>query len=120
MSDDLRKLEADLLAAGPEAQRQSYKATVVQAHKMRDEWRGIVSGVTGLGGLEPAISYDILPAGLRSVTAEVGFDKRGQGNLGNLAEFGSSTQGPIRPGGERVLKNGAEGLDKFLGGLDPL
>lgn len=119
MSDELAKLAADLEVAGEEALKQSYKATRVEAHKMRDAWRAEVGRGT-FRQAAAAISYDLLPTGLRSITAEVGFDKRGQGNLGNIIEFGSSTTGPIHPAGEKVLKGGADGLAKFLEGLDPL
>lgn len=117
---DLEKLTADLLAAGPKAEAASYAALRFEAHKMRDDWRQRVSGAKGLRGLEPALGYDILPAGLRSITAEVGFDDRGQGELGNIAEYGTSTQGPKRPAGKQVLAGGADRLERYLGGLDPL
>lgn len=114
MTDDLAKLTADLLVAGPKAQAASYKALEFEAREMKDDWRGRVTGVRGLPGLAGAVSYDLFPTGLRELTAEVGYDKRGQGNLGNIAEFGNSAHGPIRPAGEPVLEAGADRLERFL------
>lgn len=120
MSDDLTRLVHDLTVAGEKAQEQSHKALKVEGHQMRDDWRAVVSGARGLPGLARALSYDVRATGLRELTAEVGYDKVGQGNLGNIVEYGSSQQGPIRPAGERVLNDGASRLEKFLAGLDPL
>lgn len=119
MSDELIDLARALDVSGEKAQAASYKATVVEAHKMRDEWRKEVGGGT-FSQAAAAISYDILPTGLRSITAEVGFDDRGQGELGNIIEFGSSRQGPIHPAGQKVVDGGASRLEKYLGTLDPL
>lgn len=119
MSGDLHRLLLDLEQAGPAAERASYKALQVEAHAMRDDWREALSGAQWRNAAR-AVSYDMLPTGLRRLTAEVGFDDRGQGELGNLLEFGSSTQGPLRPAGARVLKDGADRLEKYLSRIDPL
>lgn len=120
MSDDLSRLLVDLAKAGPKAQAASYAAVKVEAYKMRSEWQDAVKGSRRLRGLPAAVGYDILPTGLLSIAAEVGYDQRGQGELGNIAEFGTSTQGPVMPAGAKVLKGGADRLEKYLGGLDPL
>ena len=114
MSDDLRQLAADLEAAGPRAQREAYTALVVEAHAMKDDWRTRVTGVRGLPGLAAAVSYDVTVTGLREITAEIGYDQRGQGELGNIAEFGSSRHGPIRPAGRDVLLAGAQRYETYL------
>lgn len=119
-ADGLDRLAADLLVAGSRAQAETYKATRVEANAMRDEWRQEVSGARGLPGLPAALSYDVLPDGLRGITAEVGYDDEGQGELGNIVEFGTSEQGPIRQAGPQVLEHGADRLERFLSGLDPL
>lgn len=118
--NDLIRLIADLEAAGPKAQAASYTAMQVEGHRMKDDWRDIVSGARALPGLPGAVSYDLHVTGLRSLDLEVGYEHRGQGELGNLAEFGSSTEGPLRPAGQRVLNGGADRLEKYLLGLDPL
>lgn len=117
---DLAKLIRDLEIAGPKAQAASYSVMQVEAHKMKDEWRGIVRGARALRGLEAAVSYDLHVTGLRGLEVEVGYDQKGQGELGNIAEYGTSTQGPKRPATKQVLDNGADRLEKYLGTLDPL
>lgn len=119
MSDDLQKLTVDLERAGGRADVDARKAVQVEAFKMKAEWRQIVTGARNLGGLASAVTYDtrLIPSGAE---AEVGYEQRGQGELGNIAEFGTSTQGPKRPAGAAVLKAGADRLEKYLGGLDPL
>lgn len=120
MSDDLSRLLVDLTKAGPKAQAASYAAVKVEAFKMKREWRDAVSGSARLRGLPAAVGYDIFPTSLLSIAAEVGYEQQGQGELGNIAEFGTSTQPPVKPAGKQVLKNGADRLEKYLGGLDPL
>lgn len=117
---DLDRLIADLEVAGPKAQAATYKAMQFEGHQMKDDWRDIVSGARGLPGLAGAVSYDLHVDGLRGLDLEVGYDQEGQGELGNIAEYGTSTQGPKRPAGKRVLTGGADRLEKYLGGLDPL
>lgn len=119
MSEDLARLTADLSVAGENAEKASYKALVVEAHKMRGDWRTAIGG-GAFRGATAALDYDIHPTGLRSVTAEVGFRKQGQGNLGNILEFGTSTQGPVRPAAAKVLKDGADRLETFLLKLEAL
>lgn len=117
MNDDLAKLAADLNVVGEQAEKASYKALVVEASNMRDDWRKRVGGGS-FAGARAALDYDVLPTGLRAITAEVGFRKEGQGKLGNVLEFGTSRSGgPIRPAGADVLRGGADRLEKYLGDL---
>lgn len=52
------------------------------------------SGHRRLAGLPRAVEYDV-DEGLRSISVEVGFRKEGQGNLANIAAFGTSKTPPI-------------------------
>lgn len=52
------------------------------------------SGHKGLGGLPGRVSCDV-DASATSVAVVVGFDKRGQGNLANIAAFGSVNNAPV-------------------------
>lgn len=117
--EELRQLEVDLANAGDKAQEQGYGALRHEAREMRDDWRAAV-GSGPFRGASAALSYDVMPTGLREITAEVGFEKEGQGNLGNILEHGTSTQGPVRPAGEQVVTAGADRLERFLATLDPL
>jgi len=114
LGDLLKEFEA--LASKVEGQALR-KAMQVEAFRMKQEWRENVRGTRGLPGLAAAVSYDVTRTGPAEITAEVGYDKTGQGNLGNLAEFGSSQHGPIRPTGARVVKDAAERAAAFLADL---
>lgn len=87
---------------------------------MKQDWQRRVQGARGLPGLAGAVTYDVGLFGLRSFELEVGYEQRGQGELGNIAEFGTSTQGPKRPAGAAVLRDGAARLERYLAGLDLL
>lgn len=115
MSEDLRRLVIDLEKAA-RVDVDARKLVQVEARSMKDDWRQAVTGARNLRGLPSAITYDTqdTPAG---ATAEVGYEKRGQGSLGNIVEFGGSRHGPIRPAGERVLRAGADRLEKYLSDL---
>src|ERR1044072_3918036 len=52
------------------------------------------SGLRGLGGLPATVEYDV-DQGLRFISVEVGFRKEGQGNLANIAAFGTSDTPPV-------------------------
>lgn len=52
------------------------------------------SGHRGLGGLPATVEYDV-DQGLRFISVEVGFRKEGQGNLANIAAFGTSDTPPV-------------------------
>lgn len=116
---DLSDLVGDLERSSAQVHRVAEKAVEVEAYRMKQDWRQRVSGARALGGLPAAINYDITTTP-NVVTAEVGYDDEGQGELGNLVEFGSSRQGPIRPAGADVLKAGADGLENYLRRVDLL
>jgi hypothetical protein len=91
------KLTADIAAAPREAAPNISKAIEVTARHVKDGWKGRVEGSVGLEGLSRALSYDIKGgAGIRAdaIEAEIGFDKVGQGSLGNISEFGSIKHPP--------------------------
>lgn len=119
MNAELRKLTVDLERAGAEAERRAVPALAVEGSKMKTEWRQAVTGPAWRQAAN-AINYDIIPLSLRGVAVDVGYDQRGMGELGNIIEFGTSTQGPIRPAGARVLKDGADRLEKYMSGISPL
>lgn len=67
-------------------------AIVPVAHKagakMKGSMRKAASGHSHLPGLASTVGYD-LETDATSVTVDVGFNKVGQGNLANIAAFGS-------------------------------
>lgn len=52
------------------------------------------TGHRRLPGLGAKVEFEV-STGPRSVEVEVGFRKEGQGNLANIAAFGTSTQPPV-------------------------
>lgn len=114
----LDKLVREFDALAEKVQGPALRAALeVEGFRMKQSWRENVRGTRGLAGLAAAVSYDVTRTGPGQYTAEVGYDKSGQGELGNLAEFGSSLHGPIRPTGARVVKDAAERAAEFLADL---
>ena len=70
MSDDIRKLAADLTAAGPAVRPFARKAVQVTAHRIKDEWRAAANR-TGLGGYAADVTYETRE-NAAGVVAEVG------------------------------------------------
>ena len=61
------------------------------ALKIKTSWRARVSGMSHLARLPFAISYDrVYTPG--EVGAEIGYNKSGVGDLGNIREFGTADQ----------------------------
>ena len=68
------------------------------AFNIRRDWRRRWSGYAHLRHLPNAVTYDVGGTG-GTYTAEIGPDKsRRQGPLGNIIEFGSVNNAPIRGG----------------------
>lgn len=92
----VRQLARDLGRAGPMAHAAVQGVVEGTALRIKRQARQIASGHRRLPKLSSAIGYDInrSPLGTEAV---IGYAKSGQGNLGNIAEFGTSTQAPIAP-----------------------
>lgn len=73
-------------------------ALVPVAHKagakIKADIRRNASGHSRLPHLARAVSYDV-SVGASEVEVEVGFDKVGQGNLGNIAVYGTDDTAPF-------------------------
>ena len=78
---------------------------------------GMAEDARGIGhapDFPDSITYDIYPAGLRTIGASIGPDKsRRQGALGNLLYFGSSNNGPVRDIG-KALREETPRIEKVL------
>lgn len=61
---------------------------------MKKRMAAAASGHRHLPGLARTVEYDV-DQGLRSISLEVGFRKEGQGNLANIAAFGTSDTPPV-------------------------
>lgn len=91
---ELDQLARDLMAA----QSKIIPALVPVANKagvnIKKAMKADASGHYRLGGLPAAVSYAV-ETGATSLEVAVGFDKKGQGKLANIAAFGTSTQAPV-------------------------
>lgn len=79
------RLSIDLSEAPGRMQRKAPKVFEVGANKIKAGMKRDASGHRFLPGLDSAVSYTRFDA----LDYEIGFDKRGQGNLANFAAFGS-------------------------------
>lgn len=113
-ASELRNLAADL---GNVSGRMipAVDAVVEKAAlNVKDEWVRAVSGSSRLCHYPRSISYDRVPS-LTAVEYEVGPDKdRMQGPLGNIAEFGTSTLPPAKPGAAVAVNREAPRLEENL------
>ena len=66
------------------------------AAKVRDEARSTMAGSRTLPYYPAAITYERNYSD-GSVAYDIGPEKGGQGSLGHLLEYGTSTRGPIKP-----------------------
>lgn len=84
-------LAIDLTDAPGRIQRKAPKVLEVGAFKTKRNLKRMASGHKYLPGLDGAVSYDRIS----DLEYEIGFDKRGQGNLANIAVYGSVNNAPI-------------------------
>lgn len=113
----LSELAADLGEVARSARPNVRKATQVTAQKVRDSWREKLAGSATLPGLPAALSYDI-ETSVSGVEAEIGFDKEGQGNLGNVSEYGTPNVAPRGFGLASLEENQADFVKGILMAVD--
>lgn len=89
---DVRQLGIDLVAAPVRVQVASVKILEVAAAKIKTGMAEAARGHAHLPQLPDHVSYSRIGIGLEY---EVGFDKEGQGNLANIAAFGTSKNAPV-------------------------
>jgi HK97 gp10 family phage protein len=64
------------------------------ATNIKNETRAKVSHHPTWKRLAASVNYDMTGSNAVQASAEVGYDEKGQGKLGNIAEFGSSKKAP--------------------------
>lgn len=93
-TSELMKLADSFGDASPRLIR-SLRPTVERAGVgIKKRMQRAVGGHPRLVGLPRQVEYDV-DQGLRSISVEVGFRKEGQGNLANIAAFGTSDTAPV-------------------------
>lgn len=89
---DVRRLAVDLTESAVRVQVGVAAALAVSAQRVKDGMKADATGHRFLPRLPEYVSYDRLGIGLEY---EVGFDKTGQGNLANIAAYGTARNDPV-------------------------
>lgn len=90
-NSEVNRLSVDLSKAPIRVQRRAPKVMETGAYKIKQEMKQDASGHRHLPELDQHLSYDALTP----LDYEIGFDKKGQGNLANIAAFGSVNNPPV-------------------------
>lgn len=93
-ASELTDLAASFDTAAPRLMRALRPVAERAGVGMKKRMVSQASGHRRLAGLPRAVEYDI-DQGATSITVDVGFRKEGQGNLANIAAFGTSDTAPI-------------------------
>ena len=114
---DLLQLGDDLERAPESLPRRVRQAVEVTSRNVKDSARGKVRGRKLLGQAAAAIDYELTGSSgdVSGISAEIGYQKGGVGDLGNLVEFGApGGTHPIGPGGELqdALAENADDLEQ--------
>jgi hypothetical protein len=92
---ELTQLAADLGEVAEHVGPNVRKAITGTSMGVKKAWQAPLKGSRTLGGLAPAVTFDITTGqffGVSVIKSEIGFDKdRAQGPLGNISEFGTPT-----------------------------
>lgn len=109
--DEIMQLATDLGQAGNGIAVPLGKALGVTAGRIKTDAQKTVRQRKGLGHAASAISYDLegVEGRVSSMSAEIGYEKNGAGNLGNLIEFGApasdNSLAPSHDLGNALLNN---------------
>lgn len=90
-TSQVTRLALDLSKAPGRIQRSAPKVLEVAANKIK---RGMKDDASGHGHL-PALDRHVSYTKESALSYEIGFDKVGQGNLANIAAFGSVNNAPV-------------------------
>lgn len=93
---DLARLDVAFTQAERRAQAGVLPVVKKAAQNVKEGMAADAKGHPHFVSLPDSISYDIIPLGLRTVSARIGPDKRKrQGALGNIFYYGTATQPPV-------------------------
>lgn len=90
-ASEVNHLAIDLSQAPGRMQRKAPKVFARGAFEIKNRIQRAASGHRHLPHLDDHVSYD----SLGPLSYEIGFDKRGQGSLANIAAFGSVNNAPV-------------------------
>ncbi len=108
---ELNRLGVDLSEAPGRAQRKAPAVFARGAFEIKNRIKRAAAGHRHLPQLDDHVSYDKL--GL--LDYEIGFDKRGQGNLANIAAFGSVNNAPVMESPAMLARYELPQIERHLG-----
>lgn len=92
-TSDVHRLAVDLTGAAAKVQIGANVELEASAVRVRDGMKADATGHAFLPRLPEYVSYERVALAL--LAYDIGFDKRGQGNLANIAAFGTSKNAPV-------------------------
>lgn len=122
-TDEVERLAIDLSEAAGRIQRSAPKVLFVGINKAKRNLKRMASGHGHLPQLDRHVGYDRISP----LEYELGFNKVGQGNLANIAVYGSVNNAPVMGSPADALRIelpqilrqlGDEGADAILGASD--
>lgn len=111
-TSEVSTLATDLSKAPNRIQRRAPKVFEVGAYKTKQNLKRMASGHEYLPGLDGAVAYDRHS----DLNYEVGFDKVGQGNLANIAVYGSVNNAPVMGTPMDALRIELSSIERHLAG----
>lgn len=93
-TSELTDLAAAFDSAAPRLMRALRPVAERAGVGMKKRMVAQASGHRRLAGLPRTVEYDV-DQGVTSISVDVGFRKEGQGNLANIAAFGTSDMAPV-------------------------
>jgi hypothetical protein len=110
-TSEVDRLAVDLSEAPGRLQRKAPAVFARGAFEIKGRIKRAASGHSHLPSLDNHVSYDRL--GL--LEYEIGFDKIGQGNLANIAVYGSINNAPIMPSPAELARLELPEIERHLG-----
>lgn len=115
-NSELRALATDLGSVGASLIPNVESVMRTGAGNVRDQWRRNVSGSRTLKHYPRTITAE-RGRTLTGIEYEVGPERGGQGSLGHLAEYGSSTHPPFKPGAKAAIDTEGPRIENALADL---
>lgn len=114
-TSELDGFAADLGQSSARVTRNVQKAVEVTARKVKDDARKFATGINYARNYPRSINYDIRYKLPFEVSAAIGPDKNGpQGALGNILEYGSVNNAPVKHLGPALDKNEQDFVDGLM------
>lgn len=110
-TSEANRLAVDLSKAPGRAQRKAPAVFARGAFEIKNRIKRAAKGHGHLPQIEAHVSYDELGP----LTYEIGFNKVGQGNLANIAVFGSVNNAPVMESPVMIARYELPEIERHLG-----